>query len=179
MMHRIALAYTLQGFLISVGCGRSMMRNFIIRLFLALALVVCVTVLGASANAQEPNSQEPAAATPPPQQSPSASPQDQQTPPANPPEEPPQEPSAGQQNEPQMPASGTSAETGSPTLFTGRIVKENGKVVLKDPITKTSYRIGDSSKAKPFMGKQVKVTGKLDISSNTIKIEDIEPLSRE
>jgi|SRR5579864_644112 len=156
------------------------MKNFAIRLFLAGALVAFVTLLGASANAQEPNSQEPAATAPPTQQSPSGSPQDQQTPSATPPEERPQEPAAGQQqNEPQMPASGTAPETRSATSFTGRIVKEDGKIVLKDPITKTSYRIEDSSKAKPYMGKQVKVTGKVDMHTNTIQIENIEPLSTE
>jgi len=44
-------------------------------------------------------------------------------------------------------------------------------------VTKTSYQIDDVSKAKPFMGKQVKVTGKLDISSNTIHVDSIEPMS--
>lgn len=40
-----------------------------------------------------------------------------------------------------------------------------------------SYQPDDQAKAKPFVGKQVKVTGKLEMKSNTIHIEGIEPLS--
>ena len=56
------------------------------------------------------------------------------------------------------------------------MVRENGKVVLKDPVTKNSYQIDDSSKVKPYIGKQVKVTGKLDMNSNMIHIESVEPV---
>jgi hypothetical protein len=146
------------------------MNNFMFRLSLAAALTLGVVVLAGSATAQEPSSQDPAATAPPQQQSPSA--QDQQTPTAT-----PEEPAATQQNEPQMPAAGPDAQTQDSHAFTGRIVKENGKVVLKDPVTKNSYQIDDAAKAKPYMGKQVKVTGKLDMNSNTIHVESIEPLS--
>ncbi len=71
----------------------------------------------------------------------------------------------------------SAAATKDAQAFTGRIVKENGKVVLKDPVTKTSYQIDDVSKAKQFMGKQVKVTGKLDMNTNTIRVDTIEPMS--
>ncbi len=161
------------------------MRNFLFRLSLAAALTLGVVVLNSAANAQEPNTQEPAATTPPPQQSPAATtPQDQQTPattqePTARPQQDPHEPAASsqQQNEPQMPAAGTDAQTQDAKSFSGRITKENGKIVLKDPVTKTSYQIDDVSKAKPYMGKQVKVTGKLDLSSNTIHVDSIEPMS--
>jgi hypothetical protein len=159
------------------------MRNFLFRLSLAAALTLGVVVVNSAANAQEPNTQEPAATTPPQQQSPAATPQDQQTPtttqePTARPQQDPHEPAANsQQNEPQMPAAGADAQTQDAKSFSGRITKENGKIVLKDPVTKTSYQIDDVSKAKPFMGKQVKVTGKLDISSNTIHVDSIEPMS--
>ncbi len=159
------------------------MRNFLFRLSLAAALTLGVVVVNSVANAQEPNTQEPAATTPPQQQSPAATPQDQQTPtttqePTARPQQDPHEPAANsQQNEPQMPAAGADAQTQDAKSFSGRITKENGKIVLKDPVTKTSYQIDDVSKAKPFMGKQVKVTGKLDISSNTIHVDSIEPMS--
>jgi len=150
------------------------MRNFLFRLSLAAALTLGVVVLNSAANAQEPNTQEPAATTP----------QDQQTPattqePTARPQQDPHEPAASsqQQNEPQMPAAGTDAQTQDAKSFSGRITKENGKIVLKDPVTKTSYQIDDVSKAKPYMGKQVKVTGKLDMSSNTIHVDSIEPMS--
>ena len=165
------------------------MRSFLFRLSVAVALTLGVVVLNSAANAQEPNTQEPAATTPPQQQSPAAAPQgatppsEQQTPaatqePTARPQQDPHEPAASsQQNEPQMPSAGADAQTQDAKSFSGRITKENGKIVLKDPVTKTSYQIDDVSKAKPYMGKQVKVTGKLDMSSNTIHVDSIEPMS--
>ena len=125
------------------------MKNFLFRLFLAAGLTLGVAIVNLAANAQEP-----AATTPPQQQAPAA-----------------------QQNEPQMPAAGTDAQTQDAKSFSGRVMKENGKIVLKDPVTKTSYQIDDVSKVKPYIGKQVKVTGKLDMNSNTIHVESIEPIS--
>jgi hypothetical protein len=82
-----------------------------------------------------------------------------------------------QQNDAQTPSPGDT-QTQDAHAFTGRVVKEkNGQLVLKDPVTKVSYQFNDQSKAKPYIGKQVKVTGKLDLNSNTIHIEGIEPLS--
>src|SRR5437899_9149083 len=149
------------------------MKDFIVRLSLAAGLILGVLVLGGSANAQEPSSQDPAATAPPQQTTPAETPQE----PTARPQQEPNEPAANpRQNEPQMPAAGHDA-TKDAQAFTGRIVKENGKVVLKDPVTKTSYQIDDASKAKQFMGKQVKVIGKLDINTNTIHVDSIEPLS--
>lgn len=150
------------------------MRTFLFRLSLAAALTLGVVVLTSAANAQEPNTQEPAATTPPSdQQTPTAA----QEPTARPQQDPHEPAASSQQNEPQMPAAGTEAQTQDAKSFSGRITKENGKIVLKDPVTKTSYQIDDVSKAKPYMGKQVKVTGKLDMSSNTIHVDSIEPMS--
>src|ERR1700692_2309729 len=81
-----------------------------------------------------------------------------------------------QQNEAQMPASGE-ATTRDAKTFTGRIVKEDGQIVLKDPVTKVTYKLDDSAKAKQYMGKQVKATGKLDMNNNTIELERVEPIS--
>jgi cytoskeletal protein RodZ len=160
------------------------MRNFLFRLSMAGALTLGVIVFNSAANAQEPNTQEPAATTPPQQQSPAATPpSDQQSAtaaqePTARPQQDPHEPAAGsQQNEAQMPAAGADAQTQDAKSFSGRITKENGKIVLKDPVTKTSYQIDDVSKAKPYMGKQVKVNGKLDMGSNTIHVDSIEPMS--
>jgi hypothetical protein len=83
---------------------------------------------------------------------------------------------AQQQNQAQMPPSGDTA-THEDKAFTGRIVKENGDLVLKDPVSKVTYKLSDPAKAKEFVGKQVKVTGKLDMNSNTIEVGNIEPLS--
>jgi hypothetical protein len=81
-----------------------------------------------------------------------------------------------QQNEAQMPASGE-ATTREAKIFTGRIVKEDGQVVLKDPVTKVTYKLDDAAKAKQYLGKQVKATGKLDMNTNTIQLERVEPIS--
>ena len=85
------------------------MKNFLFRLSLAAGLTVGVIVLGASARAQEPSSQEPAATTPPQQQSPASTPdasaaQDQDRTPSAKPQQQPQEPAATPgQNEPRTP----------------------------------------------------------------------------
>jgi hypothetical protein len=81
-----------------------------------------------------------------------------------------------QQNEAQMPASGE-ATTRDAKTFTGRIVKEDGQIVLKDPVTKVTYKLDDAAKARQYLGKQVKATGKLDMNTNTIQLEHLEPIS--
>jgi hypothetical protein len=147
------------------------MNKLLLRVSLAAAVALGAVALGSVAQAQQPSSQDPAATTPP-QQDPSGMPaqdQDQQTPTSS--------QSQTQQNEAQMPAAGADAQTQDAKAFTGRVVKQDGKVVLKDPITKNTYQIDDASKVKAYMGKQVKVTGKLDMSSNTIHVQNIEPLT--
>jgi len=59
--------------------------------------------------------------------------------------------------------------------FTGRLVKEQAQILLKDPITKMTYQLDDALKAKPFVGQQVKVIGKLDLDSNLIYVDCIGP----
>ncbi len=77
-------------------------------------------------------------------------------------------------NEAEMPASG-GITTHEAKTYSGNVVKENGVLVLKDPVTKVSYKLSDQGKAKPYAGKKVKVTGKLDTNSNTIHVDGIEP----
>ena len=101
---------------------------------------------------------------------------DQDPAPASPHRADPAIPPQPQQNEAQMPASGD-ATTREAKTFSGRIVKENGELVLKDPVTKVSYKLSEPGKAKQYVGKQVKVIGKLDMNSNTIQVDGIEPLS--
>src|ERR1700693_3344555 len=86
-------------------------------------------------------------------------------------EQPPQ----NNNNEAQMPASGDTT-THEAKSFSGQIAKENGALVLKDPVTKVSYKLNDPAKVKQYRGKHVKVTGKLDMASNTIEVDSIEPL---
>jgi hypothetical protein len=56
--------------------------------------------------------------------------------------------------------------------FNGTIVKEKGKLVLKETTTNMSYQLDDQDKAKQFEGKLVKVTGKLE--GKVIHVENIE-----
>ena len=145
------------------------MNKFLLRLSLATAVTLGMAALGTTAYAQEPSTQDPAATAAPQQDPAGMPPQDQQTPTAS---------QSGQsQNESQMPAAGTDAQTQDAKAFTGRVMKEDGKVVLKDPVSKSTYQLDDTGKVKSYMGKQVKVTGKLDMNSNTIHVDSIEPMT--
>jgi hypothetical protein len=68
-------------------------------------------------------------------------------------------------------------ETQDALAFTGRLVREKGRILLKDPVTKMIYQLDDASKAKPFLGKQVRVIGKLNLDSNLIHVNSIAPTS--
>jgi Protein of unknown function (DUF5818) len=61
--------------------------------------------------------------------------------------------------------------------FTGKIVKSKGNFVLKDATTKTVYQLDKQDGMKQFEGKEVKVTGTLDSSNNTIHVSTVEPVS--
>ena len=129
------------------------MKKFLLHFSLATAVTLLTMAIAPSMYAQQ-SDQDPAPATP--QQQAAAQQQ--------------------QQNEAQMPHSGDTTTQEAKT-FTGSIAKENGELVLKDSATKVSYKLDDPVKAKPYVGKHVKVTGKLDMNSNTIQIEGIKPLS--
>ncbi len=133
------------------------MKNFLVRILLAAAVTLVAFALSSSVQAQQAD-EDRTPATPRQAQSP-ATPQSPQ-----------------RNNAAAVPASGE-AQTQEALAFTGRVMKEQGQLVLRDPITKMSYQLDDQAKAKPFVGKQVKVTGKLEMKSNTIHVEGIEPLS--
>ena len=59
--------------------------------------------------------------------------------------------------------------------FAGTITLSNGKYVLEDPSAKRSYYLDDAKAAKKFEGKMVVVTGTLDSSTHTIRVQKIEP----
>jgi hypothetical protein len=83
---------------------------------------------------------------------------------------------AQQESEAAMPASGA-ATTEASKAFSGNILRENSELMLEDPVTKVTRKLDDQTKAKQFLGKRVKVTGKLDANTNTIHVEKIEPLA--
>jgi hypothetical protein len=124
------------------------MKKFLLHLSLAAAVSVLTLAVAPSAHAQQAGQDPAPTAAQPPQQN----------------------------NEAQMPSS-NDPTTHQDKAFTGRIVKENGDLVLKDPVSKVTYKLSDPAKAKEFVGKQVKVTGKLDMNTNTIEVNGIEPLS--
>lgn len=132
------------------------MKNFLIRILQAAAFVLVAFALASSAQAQQAD-EDLATATPRPEQ-PTAVPKLPQ------PQEAPDSASAD-------------AQTQEALAFTGRVIQEQGHLVLKDSVTKMSYQFDDQTKAQPYIGKQVKVVGKLELKSNIIHIDSIEPLS--
>ena len=60
--------------------------------------------------------------------------------------------------------------------FTGKIVKDGDKYILK-AAGDTTYQLADQNSLKPYEDKDVKITGTLDAGSNTIRIVKIELLS--
>lgn len=60
--------------------------------------------------------------------------------------------------------------------FSGTIMKSGDNYVLKTS-DNTTYQLDDQTRAKQFEGKQVQVTGSLDSSNNTIKVQDIKSAS--
>ena len=72
-------------------------------------------------------------------------------------------------------SSSTATSTDNKNSFTGSIVKNGSKYQLRSG--GTDYDLDDQGQAKSFEGKDVKVNGSLDKSSNTIKVTSIEPAS--
>jgi len=61
--------------------------------------------------------------------------------------------------------------------FVGKVVKaRNGQfALLTDEEHGTGVYLDDQEKAKPFEGKNVKVTGTLEVAKNLVHIADIQP----
>lgn len=59
-------------------------------------------------------------------------------------------------------------------VFTGVITKQGEEFVLQ--AGSTTYRLSDQRAAAEHEGKRVRVRGKLDAATNTIQVEEIEPL---
>jgi Flp pilus assembly protein TadG len=131
-------------------------KNFLIRILLGVAFVLVAFALGSSAQAQQADEDHATATSRQPQPSAAPKPNQQQEVPAQ---------------------RSADAQTQEALAFTGRVTEEQGHLVLKDPVTKMSYQFDDPSRAKPYVGKQVKVIGKLELKSNIIHIDSIEPLS--
>jgi Protein of unknown function (DUF5818) len=87
----------------------------------------------------------------------------------------PQPDQQGQQAQP--PADPQNPNQQSPTqTFTGKIVKDGGKYVLK-VASNSSYQLDAQGDVKQYENQDVKVIGNLDTVSNTIRVVKIELLS--
>lgn len=64
-------------------------------------------------------------------------------------------------------------EPAQSATFTGTIAKFGEQYVLHDS-SGAVYKLDDPERAKPFVGKSVKVTGKLDAGAKVIRVESIE-----
>ncbi|MGD0891996.1 MAG: DUF5818 domain-containing protein [Terracidiphilus sp.] len=62
------------------------------------------------------------------------------------------------------------------TTFTGTVVRDGDSFSLRDG-SGSVYKLDDASKAQPFEGKQVKVTGRLDQDAKLIHVDNIEGAS--
>jgi uncharacterized protein YdeI (BOF family) len=94
---------------------------------------------------------------------------------ATPAQQTPSAPDASQTPSTSAPSS-SAAPSDAQRMFVGSIAKaSSGKFVLHTG--GTDYQLDDQAKAGKFEGKDVKVTGQLDQSSNTIKVQAIEASS--
>ena len=80
-----------------------------------------------------------------------------------------------------LPAPSHTQQQPSTQTFTGTIVKDNNKYVLKVSdgavYQFVVYQIDDQEKAKLYEGKQVKIAGSLDAKTYLLHIVSIEPVS--
>jgi cytoskeletal protein RodZ len=89
------------------------------------------------------------------------------------------QPSTAPQTESQTPSTATSSSSSAPSAeqtFQGTISQSQNGYILKDSAGVT-YQLDDQKKAKDFSGQNVKVTGTLDSSTNTIRVSAISPAS--
>jgi Protein of unknown function (DUF5818) len=60
--------------------------------------------------------------------------------------------------------------------FTGTILKSGESFVLSDSATKSRYMLDNQEKVRRYEGKHVKITGAVDVGSNTIHVETIDEI---
>ncbi len=134
-----------------------MRTSLILTAVFAMVMLPAAFAQGTPSQSQDPNTQPTAT---PSQQTPS-------TPDAS------QAPSA---SSPSTSSPSSASPSDAQRMFVGSIAKNSsGKFVLHTG--GTDYQLDDQAQAGKFDGKDVKVTGQLDNSSNTIKVQSIEPSS--
>ena len=104
----------------------------------------------------------------------------QQRKPANPQLPDPNSETQPQRTESAQPASERNApgrvSSEAKQTFSGRIVKSKAEFVLKEKSRYVTYKLDRQDIAKQYDGKDVRVSGSLDSSDNTIRVSTIEPL---
>jgi hypothetical protein len=80
-----------------------------------------------------------------------------------------------QTEQPSNPQQHQEADQPQSQTFTGKIVKDGDKYVLKS--SGTTYQLAEQSNVKQFEDQDVKIVGTLDAGSNTIRITKIELMS--
>jgi hypothetical protein len=75
----------------------------------------------------------------------------------------------------EMPPAAAQDSAAAVHTVTGSISKDGDSFVLKVSDT-TSYKLDDQAKAKQYEGQKVRVTGEVDLNSNQIHVQKIEPL---
>ncbi len=75
------------------------------------------------------------------------------------------------QDRPPQPSENSTTQNQSAT-FAGTVIQEGQQFALRDSSGET-FKLDDAARAKPFMGKTVKVTGELDAQSKVIHVESI------
>jgi hypothetical protein len=111
------------------------MKDFLIRILLAVVVTVGAFALASSARAQQAD-EDPAPATPRQPQS-AATPQSPHSHDASP-----------------LPSG--EAQTQDVLTFTGRVAKEQGQLVLNDPVAKMNYRFDDRQKRNGTSGSRLR-----------------------
>jgi uncharacterized protein YdeI (BOF family) len=61
--------------------------------------------------------------------------------------------------------------------FTGTITKQGDKYILADAANKLSYALDDVKQAGQYEGKKVKVTGTVDLATNSIHVLTIQEIA--
>jgi hypothetical protein len=95
---------------------------------------------------------------------------------STPSQDPSQQP-APTQSQPSQASPTSSDSMAQGQAFTGTIVKGSDGYMLQDDTNKSSYKLDNAKIAKKFNGKNVKVTGTLDFTSNTIHVTDVQAAS--
>lgn len=82
----------------------------------------------------------------------------------------------GPQQQPAQSASSQSQQQPAAQSFTGTITKASDKFVLT-MAGGVTYQLDDQDRAKQYEGKQVKIIGSLDTTSNTLHVSSIQLIS--